>query len=69
MLETHPDKLPPTASEEEKNSAQELFRQVLLYSATASSDLRLHRLLYQVQEAFEILNDPVKRRVRHPFSK
>lgn len=29
VLETHPDKLPPTASEEEKNSAQELFRQVM----------------------------------------
>ncbi|KAF9645607.1 DnaJ-domain-containing protein [Thelephora ganbajun] len=42
VLETHPDKLSPTASEGEKELAQELFR--------------------QVQEAFEVLNDPVKRR-------
>jgi len=52
VLETHPDKLPPTASEEEKNLAQELFRQVTLYPAPspetcshASSPIRFKRRL------------------------
>jgi len=34
-----------------------------------SSDPPLHQLCDQTQEAFEILNDPVKRRVRRPFPK
>jgi len=42
LLETHPDKLPLTATEEEKQRAQDRFR--------------------HVQEAFEILNDPIKRK-------
>ena len=30
LLETHPDKLPPTASEEERKAAEDLFHQVTL---------------------------------------
>ncbi|KAF7317913.1 J domain-containing protein [Mycena kentingensis (nom. inval.)] len=41
-LETHPDKLDPTASVEKKQASEAKFR--------------------RVQEAFEVLRDPVKRR-------
>lgn len=64
VLETHPDKLSPTASEEEKSLAQELFRQVGLYPIPFPGDTLSHQLSDQVQDAFEILNDPVERRVR-----
>ena len=42
VLETHPDKLPPTASEEEKNLAQGLFRQVTLYYPAPSPEMCSH---------------------------
>ncbi|KAJ7281909.1 hypothetical protein C8J57DRAFT_1057203 [Mycena rebaudengoi] len=61
-LETHPDKLDPNASPEEKQAAEAKFHEARRLNLFHPLRLLIRMSMLQVHEAFEILRDGHKRR-------
>ncbi len=60
-LETHPDRLSPTATPEQKTRSAEQFR--LVRAISSNKCVEAHALHFQINNAYEVLVDPEKRRV------
>ncbi|KAF8920802.1 hypothetical protein CPB85DRAFT_1273050 [Mucidula mucida] len=60
-LETHPDRLSPPATPEQKTRSAEQFR--LVRAISSNKCVEAHALHFQINNAYEVLVDPEKRRI------